>query len=133
MSINDELTGLVIGCAMRVHRELGPGFLESVYQNALCFELTHENIAYATEEPIAVYYRKTKVGDFCADVLIEKRLILELKSVEKINPAHEVQLVNYLNATGVETGLLINFGAVSLDFKRKYRKPRPAITVDLPS
>lgn len=101
MSINDELTELVIGCAMRVHRELSPGFLESVYQNALCVELTHEGITHSTEEPIAVYYRKTKVGDFCADVLVEKRLILELKSVEKINPTHEVQLVNYLNATGI--------------------------------
>lgn len=133
MSINDELTGLVIGCAMRVHRELGPGFLESVYQNALCVELTHEGIAHSTEEPIAVYYRKTKVGDFCADVLVEKRLILELKSVEKTNSVHEVQLVNYLNATGIDIGLLINFGATSLDFKRKYRKPSPAISVEQPS
>ncbi|CAN5669087.1 GxxExxY protein [soil metagenome] len=133
MSIHDELTGLVIGCAMRVHRELGPGFLESVYQNALCVELTQEGIAHSTEESISVYYRKTKVGNFCADVLVEKRLILELKSVEKINPVHETQLVNYLNATGIDIGLLINFGAASLDFRRKYRKSRPAISVDQPS
>jgi len=125
MSVEDELTRRVIGCVMRVHRELGPGFLESVYKNALCIELSIEKIAHSTEAPVTVFYRNTKVGSFCADVLIENNLILELKSDEKIIPAHEVQLVNYLKATGIDVGLLINFGSKSLDFKRKHRIPRP--------
>ena len=125
MSINDELSRRVIGHAMKVHRELGPGFLESVYRNALCVELSDGEILHSIEEPIAVYYRSTKVGSFLADVLVEKRLILELKAVERLGAAHEVQLVNYLNATGINIGLLINFGAKSLEFKRKYRNPRP--------
>ena len=123
MILDGELTGRMIGCAMRVHRELGFGFLESVYRNALCVELGLESIEFTTEEPISVYYRQAKVGNFSADVLIEKSLILELKAVEKIHPAHEVQLVNYLNATGIDVGLLINFGSKSLEFKRKHRKP----------
>ncbi len=131
MSVEDELTRRVIGCAMRVHRELGPGFLESIYQSALCIELAHEGIEHSIEEPISVYYRNTKIGSFCADVLVDKRLILELKAVEKTNPAHEVQLVNYLKATTIDIGLLINFGAKSLEFKRKYRNPRPDSPLEL--
>jgi GxxExxY protein len=127
MSIHDELSERIIGHAMRVHRELGPGFLESVYRNALCIEITRDNIQYSVEEPITVYYRETKVGSFLADILVENRLILELKAVERINTVHEVQLVNYLNATGIEIGLLINFGSRSLEFKRKFRKSRPTV------
>ena len=112
---NEELTGRVIGCAMRVHREFGFGFLEIVYRNALCVELRTEGIEHATEEPISVFYRQTKVGSFGVNALIEKTLIRELK-------AYEVQLVNYLNATGNDFGLLLNFYASSLESKRKYRK-----------
>jgi GxxExxY protein len=125
MILDGELTGRVIGCAMRVHRELGFGFLESVYQNALCVELGLEGMEFTTEAPITVYYREAKVGNFIADVLVQKSLILELKAVEKIHPVHEVQLVNYLKATGIDVGLLINFGAKSLEFKRKHRNPLP--------
>jgi GxxExxY protein len=127
MSQIHDLTRRVIGSAMRVHRELGRGFLESVYQNALCVELRLAGINYSTNEPINVQYRQTNVGSFIADILIEDCLILELKAVEKLHPAHEVQLVHYLKATGIDDGLLINFGAASLDFKHKYRNPKPAL------
>ena len=116
-----DLAGRVIGCAMQVHRVLGVGFLESIYKTALCVELTKTGIAHAKEAPIKVTYSGIEVGSYFADLLIEGQLIVELKAVEKLAVAHEVQLVNYLTATGIDTGLLLNFGGKSLDFKRKSR------------
>jgi len=116
------LTGIVIGCAMTVHRILGPGFLESVYHNALRHELSKAGIVAVSQKPIPVYYEGVVVGDFFADLAIDDTLIIELKSVEKLAPIHEVQTVNYLTATGIDTGILLNFGGPSLEFKRKTRK-----------
>ena len=116
-----DLAGRVIGCAMQVHRILGPGFLENVYKNALCVELKMAGLAFSTEQPIKVMYRGVEVGAYFADVFVEDQLIIELKAVEKIVIAHEVQLVNYLTATGVNIGVLLNFGGKSLDYKRKLR------------
>jgi GxxExxY protein len=116
-----DLAGRVIGCAMQVHRILGPGFLENVYQNALCVELKMAGLAFSIEQPIKVMYRGVEVGAYFADVFVEDQLIIELKAVEKIVIAHEVQLVNYLTATGVDIGVLLNFGGKSLDYKRKLR------------
>ncbi len=116
-----DLAGRVIGCAMQVHRVLGPGFLESIYKNALCVELTKAGIAHAKEAPIKVTYSGIEVGSYFADLLIEGQLIVELKAVEKLAVAHEVQLVNYLTATGIDAGLLLNFGGKSLDYKRRTR------------
>ena len=117
----DELCYKVIGAAMAVHRHFGPGYLEEVYKNALMVELEMLGVQSDTEVPIAVNYKGVRVGDYRADVIIDNRLILELKAVTTINPSHEAQLVNYLNATGIEDGLLINFGATSLQHKHKYR------------
>ncbi len=117
----DELCYKVIGAAMAVHRHFGPGYLEEVYKNALIVELTALGIHTEKEVPIAVNYKGIRVGDYRADVIVDNRLILELKAVTNINPSHEAQVVNYLNATGIEDGLLINFGAHSLQHKHKYR------------
>jgi GxxExxY protein len=106
---------------MKVHRVLGPGFLESVYQNALVLELSRSGIATEREHRLAVRYEGVVVGEFCADLLIEGRLIVELKANSTLSKADEVQTVNYLAATGYDLGLLINFGAPSLEFRRKYR------------
>jgi GxxExxY protein len=119
-----DLAGRVIGCAMQVHRILGPGFLENVYKNALCVELKMAGMAFSIEQPINVMYRGVEVGAYFADVFVEDQLIIELKAVEKIVIAHEVQLVNYLTATGVDIGVLLNFGGKSLDYKRKLRTLR---------
>lgn len=122
----DELTGKIIGCAMKVHRTLGSGFLESVYQNALTYELQQAGLAVQCEVPIKVLYGGVDVGEFFADLLVEKRVIVENKAVEQLGPAHEVQLVNYLTATEYDVGLLFNFGGPSLQYKKKfriYRKP----------
>ncbi|WP_009960237.1 GxxExxY protein [Verrucomicrobium spinosum] len=121
MSRDYDLAGEVIGCAMRVHRTLGPGFLEIIYRNALCVELKEAGIKYVTEEPIKVRYRGIEVGSYFADVFVEGKLIIELKAIEKLSAAHEVQVVNYLSATGIDDGLLLNFGSRSLEFKKKAR------------
>ncbi|MFA6473030.1 MAG: GxxExxY protein [Candidatus Latescibacterota bacterium] len=120
MEIN-ELTKSVIGCAYRVHKELGAGFLEKVYENALKIEIEDSGIDVVQQFPIPVNYRGRMVGDFYADLLVEGNVIIELKAVQKLAKEHEVQLVNYLSATGIDNGLLINFGS-SVEIKRKFRK-----------
>lgn len=126
----DNLRGRVIGAAMAVHRSLGPGFLESVYQKALALELRSLGISYEEQVPISVQYRGESVGDFVADFRVENCLLVEIKSVSTLLPAHEVQLVNYLTATQTDEGLLINFGAPSLEFQRKLRIRNPVHPVN---
>ena len=120
MSI-EELITEIINSAYSVRLVLGPGFLESVYQNALAVELSHRNIPYDLEYPMNVYYEDEVVGEFRADMIVDHRVIVELKAVNSLASAHEVQLVNYLTATQLDNGLLINFGAPKLEIKRKYR------------
>jgi len=120
MEIND-LTKIVIGCAMDVHKFFGSGYLESVYEGALAIELQTHGIEFQRQVPIPVFYKEQTVGDFVADILVDKRLILELKATVNLHERHEVQLVNYLTTTQIDNGLLINFGAASLQFKRKRR------------
>ena len=105
-----ELTSQIIKCAYAVHRNLGFGFLENVYQNALMIELAKAGLHAEREKGIQIHYDGQVVGDYMADIMVEDKIILELKSIKEINPAHEAQLVNYLKATGMEVGLLINFG-----------------------
>ncbi|MCX6894310.1 MAG: GxxExxY protein [Verrucomicrobia bacterium] len=121
-----DLAGQVIGLAMKVHRTLGPGFLESVYQKALLYELVKAVFEVESDKPIQVRYEGVIVGDFKADLIVNNELIVELKAVSSIIVEHEVQLVNYLTATGKDVGLLINFGGRSLEYKKKFRKPKPA-------
>jgi len=122
---DEALTKKIIGCAMAVHRTLGPGFLESVYQKALAVALQQVGLKGVCECPIRVTYAGINVGDFSADMLVEDRILIENKAVRLLCVAHEVQLVHYLTATGIETGLLFNFGAESLQFKRKSRAYSP--------
>ncbi len=119
----DELTHAVIGCAYRVHNALGAGFLEKVYENALRMELVKAGLAVKQQHPIPVMYRGEVVGDFFADLIVEEKLIVELKAVQEVAAEHEVQLVNYLTAMAIDDGLLINFGP-SVTVKRKYREYR---------
>lgn len=124
---HEELTRTIIGCAMTVHRALGPGFLESVYQRALFHELQKAGLRVECEKPIVVKYDSVNVGVFSADMFVEDVILVENKAHRAIAPAHEVQLVNYLTATGIEVGLLLNFGAERLGYKRKYRTFTPKI------
>jgi GxxExxY protein len=118
----DELTGSVIECVFKVHSTLGPGFLETVYKNALLIELKRRGIHAVKETALTVMYEGEIVGSYYADLIVDGRLILELKAVSKLEVIHEMQLVNYLRATGIETGLLINFGARQAEVRRKFKK-----------
>lgn len=113
-----ELTERVIGHAFEVHKKLGFGFLEKVYKNALTKRLRDDGFEVDEEFPIKVHFEGEVVGEYFADIYIDGKVIVELKAVEQLNTAHEVQLVNYLKATGVEVGLLLNFGR-KLEIKRR--------------
>ena len=120
----EDITHKIIGAAYQVHNQLGFGFLESVYKKAMIIELSKDDLKVEPEKPLQVYYDKHVVGDFFADLFVEETVVVELKSVENLTKAHEVQLVNYLNAVKTDIGLLINFGPSGVDIKRKYRHPK---------
>jgi len=117
----EELTSLIIGAAYAVHNSLGSGFLEKVYHNAMKVELEDIGLRFDSEHPIMVYYKEKIIGEYIADLFVESKVVVEFKAIENIHPIHEVQLVNYLSATKMDVGLLINFGN-SVTVKRKLRK-----------
>ena len=117
----DDLTQKIIGCAYKVHNALGPGFLEKVYENALRIELEKLGLDVKQQEPINVGYEGQIVGEYYADLWVDGRVVIELKAVQTLTQRHEVQLVNCLTATGIEDGLLLNFGS-SVQVKRKFRQ-----------
>jgi len=116
-----ELTEKIIGCAYRVYNRMGFGFLESVYEKCMLIELRKAELDAESQNPIRVYYDNEIVGEFVADIIVNNRIILELKSVRRIVKAHEVQLVNYLVATGKPVGLILNFGERKVEIKRKIK------------
>ena len=120
----DELTQKIIGCAFTVYNKMGFGYLESVYEKCLAIEFEKENINAEFQKPIKVFYNDQNVGDFIADIFVENAIIIELKSVIILSKIHEAQLANYLVATGIENGLLINFGKQKVEVKRKFRTYR---------
>ncbi len=119
---HEELTHTVIGTCFEVIKELGEGFLESVYENALIIALRQKGIKAEPQVPLKVRFGGEVVGEFNADVLVENVLILELKAVKALIPEHQAQLINYLKATGMQTGLLINFGGSRVEYKRLFNK-----------
>jgi GxxExxY protein len=119
-----DITEKIIGAAFRVYNTLGFGFLESVYEKALLFELHRVGLKAVSQQQIDVWYESHCVGHFEADLLVEGVIIVELKSVRALTPAHEAQLVNYLTATGKPVGLLINFGERTVEVRRKARRLR---------
>ncbi|MCJ7687260.1 MAG: GxxExxY protein [Desulfobacteraceae bacterium] len=116
-----ELTEKIIGCAYRVYNKMGFGFLESVYEKCMLIELHKANLDAEPQKSIIVYYDNQIVGEFVADIIVNDTVILELKSVRRIIKAHEVQLVNYLVATGKPVGLILNFGGRKVEVKRKIK------------
>ena len=114
----DSLSEQVIACAFRVHNELGSGFAEQIYSRALCIELSAAGIPHAAEVVLVVHFRDQVIGEFRADVLVDRRMLVEIKAVNALIPAHAAQLLNYMNAARIGVGLLINFGA-SVQIKRR--------------
>lgn len=114
----NDLTHLIIKCAYEVHHTLGCGFLERVYQNALMFELQANQVEYKAYHPLRINYKGQNIGNYYADIIVEDKVIVELKAIEGIEEIHKLQLLNYLKATGLEVGLLINFGTLSMQIKR---------------
>jgi GxxExxY protein len=114
----EELTKKIIGCAMKVHSALGNGFQEVIYQRALAIELRHESIEFERELEMNIYYRDESIGTRRVDFFVENTVMVELKSVIKLEDVHLSQAMNYLEAYKMKIGLLINFGSESLQFKR---------------
>lgn len=125
LSNEEKLIKTIIQCCYNVRGFLSAGYLESVYQKALLYELYLHGLKTLEEYPIKVYYKNQLVGDFRADILVEDSVIVELKAVETLHAAHEVQLVNYLTATGINNGILVNFGGDKIEIRRKYRIYQP--------
>ena len=117
----EELITRIIQCAYHVRMKLSAGFLESVYKNALLIELAENGLNAETEVPINVYYNNVIVGEFRADIIVENVVVIELKATQHLTAIHEAQLVNYLTATNIEHGILINFGSDKIEIKRKYK------------
>jgi GxxExxY protein len=113
-----ELTGKVIGCCMEVHRFLGNGFQEVIYQRALAIEFSKQNISFSREHEMDIYYKGENIGTRRVDFFVEAKVMVELKAIIHLEDVHLAQAINYLEAYGLETGLLVNFGAKSLEFKR---------------
>jgi GxxExxY protein len=109
--IHSELTREMIGCFYHVYNHLGYGFLEKVYENALCHELRKHGLVVGQQTPIVVWYDGLKVGEYYADLLVDDKVLLELKAISHLTDEHSAQLLNYLKATGREVGLLLNFGS----------------------
>ncbi len=113
-----ELTSKIIGCCMAVHKELGNGFQEIIYQRALEIEMADNGISFSREYEMPIFYKKQHIGTRRVDFLVEKVIPVELKALSKLDDVHLAQAINYIEAYNLEIGLLINFGARSLEFKR---------------
>jgi GxxExxY protein len=123
---DSELTGKIIGCAMEVHRILGNGFQEKIYQRALAIEMTYQGISFSQEHEMNILYKGTHIGTRRVDFFVEGRIMLEIKAVIKLEDIHLAQAINYIEIYRLPIGLLINFGSRSLEFKR-VMKPKPKL------
>ena len=118
--MHKELTGKIIGCAMTVHKALGNGFQEVIYQRALAMEMGFQGLRFEREKDMDIFYRERRIGHRRVDFFVEKKIMVELKALIEIKDVHLAQAINYLEAYSLKIGLLINFGAKSLQVKRVY-------------
>ncbi len=116
--IYPELSYKIVGAAMEVHRELGPGFLEKVYENSMIVVFERDQVPAIQQYPIPVFFQGNKVGNYVADIVVADKIIVELKTVNSITNVHVAQVMNYLKATGKRLGIIINFKGQSLEYKR---------------
>ena len=113
-----SITEQIIGCSYKVANCLGPGFLEKVYENALCYEIGKTDLEFSQQESINVIYEGVVVGEYYADLLVQDEVVVELKAVKKLDSSHFAQCMNYLKASGKKIGLLINFGSAKVEIRR---------------
>jgi GxxExxY protein len=113
-----DITGKIIGCAMEVHRYLGNGFQEVIYQRALSLEMQQQDLSFSREHEMHIHYKGVEIGTRRVDFFVEEKVMVEIKAVIQLEDVHLAQAINYLEAYGLEIGLLINFGSRSLQFKR---------------
>lgn len=118
----NQLTHKIIGCAMEVHNQLGNGFQEVIYQRALAIEFQLQGLAFAREMEMLLQYKGEDIGTRRVDFFVEECVMVELKAVEKIEPVHKAQAINYCEAYNIADGLLLNFGGQSLEFNRVYNR-----------
>jgi len=116
--LHGGLTGQTIGAAMEVHRKLGPGFLESVYEGALAHEFELRKTRFERQKEIPVFYKNKQVKQFVCDFVVDNMVVVELKAIKEITEIDKIQVINYLKASGFKVGLLLNFGQKSLEYKR---------------
>lgn len=121
---DSELTGKIIGCAMEVHKYLGNGFQEVIYQRALAIEMSNHKLSYSREHEMDIFYKDEKIGGRRVDFFVEGKIMVELKAVIQLEDVHLAQAINYLEAYKMQIGLLINFGSQSLQFKRVMKPVR---------
>jgi len=107
----DKTTERIIGCAIEVHRVLGPGLFEATYESALCVEFDLNDLRYVRQSPVPILYKQQVVGDFRLDLLVEDQVVVEVKAVERFDPVFDAQVLTYLRATGKKVGLLVNFNS----------------------
>jgi GxxExxY protein len=122
--LHSELTGKIIGCAMEVHRVLGNGFQEVIYQRALEIEMNEQELHFSREHEMNIFYKGVKIGNRRVDFFVEEKVMVEIKAVVQLEDVHLGQAINYLEAYGLEVGLLLNFGSPSLQFKRVMKPKR---------
>lgn len=122
--LHSELTGKIIGCAMEVHKALGNGFQEVIYQRALDIEMSQQGMTASREHEMDIFYKGIKIGNRRVDFFVEEKVMVEIKAVIELEDVHLAQAINYLEAYGLEVGLLINFGSKSLQFKRVMKPPK---------
>ena len=129
---HSDLTGCVLGCCFEVAKELGCGFLESVYKNALFIAMKQKGLNVFTEQSYEVVFREHKIGRYVADIVVENLIIVELKCCSSLLPEHQAQLINYLKASKIKIGLLVNFSRPRLEYKRLWHPDNfvPAIELD---
>lgn len=118
----NTITYKIISCAMKVHSEIGCGFQEVVYQRAMVLEMNAEGLSFKRELPMSIYYKGKNIGTRRVDFYVENRVMVELKAMQKIEEVHKAQAINYLEVFNIADGLLLNFGSVSLEYKRLYNK-----------
>ncbi|MCO5945530.1 GxxExxY protein [Mucilaginibacter flavidus] len=121
----EDITHKIIGCAMKVHRILGTGFLEAIYQKALAIEMRNQDLLFRSEMEMTIFYEGIEIGKRRVDFFVEQKIMVELKAVPNLNDLHLAQAINYLEAYNLPIGLLINFGSKSLEYKRVFNVKHP--------